>query len=162
MKCCFIGHRKVIGTPKLMSRLKTVISQLIKEGVTDFIFGDHSEFNDLCYEAVTELKKSHSHIRRIHFRTNYPSPNDYTKQFLIEGYEESLYPNEIISAGKTVYLKRNQAMIKESNICVFYYNEMYQPKQHNRRISSANSGTRFAYKYAKSQNKKIINLFTAV
>lgn len=55
--CCFIGHRKMNNEFGTEAKLKGLIFGLIEQGVTQFLFGDHSEFNDLCYEIVTKLKK---------------------------------------------------------------------------------------------------------
>lgn len=56
--CCFIGHRKIERTAELERHLKDVIYALIDRGIGEFVFGDHSEFNDLCYESVTEIKRN--------------------------------------------------------------------------------------------------------
>ena len=51
MKVCFIGHRQVEVTEELRSELCALLLDLIREGATEFLFGDHSQFNDLCYDA---------------------------------------------------------------------------------------------------------------
>ena len=130
---CFIGHRKINDTPELRERLQDILLDLIENGTVNFIFGDHSAFDDLCYELVTELKEKHPEIKRINFRKDYEDTNDYTMQFLIVGYEESICPKGVGSAGRASYVERNQAMIRESDICIFYYDENYQP---NRRRNS--------------------------
>ncbi len=56
---CFIGHRTIADTPALRERLQKVLVKLIEGGTANFIFGDHSAFNDLCYETVTQLKEKH-------------------------------------------------------------------------------------------------------
>ena len=48
------------------------ICYLLEQGVATFLFGDHSEFNTLCYEVVSELREVYHKIRRIHYRTDYP------------------------------------------------------------------------------------------
>ena len=80
---CFIGHRKIEDTPELRERLQKILLNLIETGTVNFIFGDHSAFDDLCYELVTELKEKYPEIKRINFRKDYEDTNDYTMQFLI-------------------------------------------------------------------------------
>ena len=68
------------------------------------------------------------------------------------------------TSGKASYAERNQAMIDNSDYCIFYYNENYKPqprKQSKRDITyyQPKSGTAFAYKYAKQKKKEIINIF---
>ena len=54
-------------------------------------------------------------------------------------------------------------MIDKSNVCIFYYDENYlPPRRRNAKRDIADyqskSGTKIAYDYAKTKNKKIINL----
>lgn len=162
--CCFIGHRKINDTPELRERLQSILLDLVETGTVNFIFGDHSAFDSLCYELVTELKEKYPVIKRINFRKDYEDTDDYTMQFLIVGYEESICPKGVGSAGRASYVERNQAMIRESDICIFYYDENYQPSR--RKTSRRDlfdyqpkSGTALAFQYAKRKNKTIINCF---
>ena len=56
MQVCFIGHRKIDVTEELVSSLKDVVETLVNEGVTSFLFGSKSAFDDLAWEVVTDLK----------------------------------------------------------------------------------------------------------
>ena len=161
---CFIGHRKINDTPKLRERLQSILLDLVENGTTNFIFGDHSAFDSLCYELVTELKEKYPEIKRINFRKDYEDTDDYTMQFLIKGYEESICPKDVGNAGRASYVKRNQAMIRESDVCIFYYDENYQPSRrktsrHDICNYQPKSGTALAYAYAESKMKRIINCF---
>ena len=162
---CFIGHRKINDTPELRERLQGILLELVETGTVNFIFGDHSAFDDLCYELVTELKEKHPKIKRINFRKDYEDADDYTMQFLIKGYEESICPKGVGSAGRASYVERNQAMIRESDVCIFYYDENYRParrrtSRHDLTDYQPKSGTALAYRYSESQNKTIINCFS--
>lgn len=164
MTCCFIGHRKIRKTSELIAEVQRTVKELIDKGATVFLFGDHSEFDTLCYEAVTELKKIYPHICRIHYRTAYQEIDESVKKYFIAGYEDSICPKGVASSGKAAYVERNQAMIRDSDICVFYYDEKYQParrKQYKKALTDyqPKSGTQIAYDYAEKENKAIINLF---
>ena len=159
---CFIGHRKINGTPELRGHLRDILSELIETGTVNFIFGDNSAFNDLCYEAVTALKQTHPEIRRIKFRRDYADADEYTMRFLLSGYEESICPEGVSKAGKAGYAERNQAMIRESDTCVFYYDEGYRPARRKNSKSDLTdyqpkSGTAIAYAYAVQKKKKVYN-----
>ena len=149
---CFIGHRTVEETENLQTQVQKTVENLVERGVVNFIFGDHSAFTALCYDVVTELKEKHPAIRRIHFRTEYGDADEYTMQFLMSGFEESVCPKGVENAGRARYVERDQAMIRESDVCVLYYDEQYRP-------SRRKSGTAAAFIYAKKQNKGIVNLF---
>ena len=43
MTCWFIGHRKTKHKKELERRLRESICNLLEQGVTTFLFGDHSE-----------------------------------------------------------------------------------------------------------------------
>ncbi len=154
--CCFIGHRKINDTPELRVRLQEILRELIENGTKNFIFGDHSAFDSLCYKLITELKENHPEIKRINFRKTYEEADDYTMQFLIKGYEESVCPKGVGKAGKAGYIERNMAMIDESDICIFYYDENYHPL--NRSGCSRKSGTELSLKYALKKKKRILNI----
>ena len=160
---CFIGHRKINDTSELRERLQRMIKKLIDNETVNFIFGDHSAFNDLCYETVTKLKKEYPAIRRISFRRNYEDADDYTMRFLMKGYEESICPKRVGNAGRTSYVERNRAMIQESDVCVFYYDESYLPPRRtygkDQTDYQPKSGTALAYAYAVHKKKQIYNLF---
>ncbi len=161
--CCFIGHRKIENFAETQVKLEKILKDLIKQGVVRFIFGDHSQFNDLCYDNVTKLKNDYPYIERIKFRKDYQEISESVKKYFIEGFEDNICPEGVGKAGKASYVERNQAMILASDVCIFYYNENYQPER--RKVSKRSigtyqpkSGTKLAYEFAISKKKEIINL----
>ena len=163
--CCFIGHRKIEETDELKKEIFNYVENLItNENVKIFLFGSRSQFDDLCYEVVTELKEKYPYIKRVYVRSNYEIITEFYKNYLLEGFEDTFYPKECINSGKVSHIKRNQAMIDKSDYCLFYYNENYLPprrKYSKRSVTDyqPKSGTALAYKYAEQRKKFIINLF---
>lgn len=150
--CCFFGHRKIIVTERLKLILYNLIEDLIiKENIRIFLFGSNSEFNDLCYKAVSVLKKKYPDIKRIYVRTEAPYIEESYRDYLLEKYEDTYYPDSLYNAGRATYVKRNIEMIDKSSICVVYYNENYSV--------SGKSGTKIAYNYAITNAKKVFNTF---
>lgn len=162
--CCFFGHRKINETYELTDNLKNTIETLIKDkGVNTFLFGSKSEFDSLCLKIVTELKEKYSHIKRVYVRSAFPVIDNSYKDYLLESYEETYFPENIKGAGKASYIKRNQEMINKSGICVVYYDENYKPPKKSRAGFSdyqPRSGTQVAYDYALKKKCEIINMFT--
>lgn len=162
--CCFVGHRKINETDKLKNKLYKVIEHLIvKNNVDTFLFGSKSDFNDLCYQTVTHLKKQYPHIKRIYVRANFQYIDDEYKSYLLQSYEDTYYPENMTGAGKAAYVERNREMIDNSNFCVVYYDESYAPPR--RRNSKSDlfdyqpkSGTKIAYDYAVKKGIEIINI----
>ncbi len=178
--CCFIGHRDIEITPELTQKVTVIVEGLIKEGVTRFIFGSRSEFNDLCHEVVTRLKEKYPQIVRIKYSTKseapvYESEREELEESLskvlheevhLAAHEEIYKPEIMFSSGKASYIERNEIMIDNSDCCVFYYDEDYKPKQKivsdksvGKTLTSLNSGTALAFAYAVCKKKRVFNVF---
>ena len=150
--CCFIGHRTINETEELKLMLCDIIEKLIVENSVDtFLFGSKSRFNSLCQETVTEIKEKYPHIKRVYVRAEYPDINEHYKNYLLESYEDTYYPEKIMNSGRAVYVERNYEMIDKSHFCIVYYDEQNAP-------TTRKSGTKIALDYAVKQGKQIINI----
>lgn len=162
--CCFFGHREIDATEDLQDRLYMAIEKLIVEkGVNRFLLGSKSKFNSLCYRVVTKVKENYPDITRVYVRSSYQHISEDYKEYLLEGYEETYYPEKIANSGKASYVERNQEMIDKSDFCIVYYDENYLPprRRNSRRDLTdyqPNSGTKIAYDYAVRKKKNIINM----
>lgn len=164
IKACFIGHRTVENSEKTMALLKETVISLLNEGVTTFIFGSRSAFDDLSLSVVTQLKKEYPFIKRIYVRSSFQHIDKTYEAYLLSSYEETYFPSKLERAGKYSYVERNYEVIDSSTYCIFYYNENYVPtqsrKQNNQLTTSyRKSGTRAAYDYAVKKKKNIINVY---
>ncbi len=147
--CTFFGHRKINVTEELEKRVRDEIESLIiNEKVDTFLFGSRSEFIDLCYDIVSELRKVQPFIKRIYVRAEYPFIDDSYKNMLLESYERTFFPEKIMGAGSAVYVERNFKMIDDSKFCIIYFNEGAAPK-------SRKSGTKTALDYAVKKGKTV-------
>lgn len=148
----FIGHRKINTTEDIMNKLYTTIENLIvTEKVSNFLFGSKSQFNDVCLQAVTELKKKYPAVKRIYVRAEFPEINDDYKNYLLKSYDETYFPEKILSSGKAIYVERNYEMIDNCKFCIFYFDK--------KQATLKKSGTKIAYDYAVKKNKVIFNIF---
>ncbi len=147
--CCFIGHRNINETKELKNELRKAVLELIaKNNIDTFLFGSKSQFNELCYKIVSELKEKYPYIKRIYVRAEYPEINEEYKNYLLERYEHTYYPERILNSGKAVYVERNCEMIDKSRFCIIYYNE-------SKVTFGRKSGTKKAYLYALKEKKNI-------
>ena len=152
--CCFFGHRTINETEELKARLIEILENLIVEKQVDtFLFGSKSRFNSLCLELVTTLKEKYPHVKRIYVRAEFPYISEQYKNYLLESYEETHYPEKIMNAGRAVYVERNCEMINNSKYCVIYYDEQNAP-------TSRKSGTKIALAYAVKRGREVILLPT--
>ena len=150
--CCFFGHRTINETEELKSKLIEIIEKLIvDENVDTFLFGSKSRFNSLCLELVTEIKEKYPHIKRIYVRAEYPDINEHYRNYLLESYEDTYYPEKILKSGRAAYVERNYEMIDNSYYCIVYYDEPNAP-------TTRKSGTKIALDYAIKKGKQVINI----
>lgn len=150
--CCVFGHRKITEVEELNATLYDIIEKMIlNENVDTFLFGSKSLFNDLCLDLVTIMKEKYPHIKRIYVRAEYPYISEHYKSYLLESYEDTYYPDNIIGTGRAVYIKRNYEMINNSQFCIVYYNEKNAP-------TNRKSGTKIALDYAIKKGKRVIKL----
>ncbi len=148
--CCFFGHRTINETEEPKAKLIEIIEKLIiYEKVDTFLFGSKSRFNSLCFEVVTEIKEKYPHIKRVYVRAEYPYISEQYKNYLLENYEDTYYPEKIMNSGRASYVERNYEMIDNSHFCIVYYDEQGAP-------ATRKSGTKIALDYAIKQCKKII------
>jgi len=150
--CCVFGHRTVSETAELKVKLIEIIEKLItEENVDTFLFGSKSRFDSLCLEMVTQMKEKYPHIKRVYVRAEHPFISEHYKNYLLESYEETYYPEKIINAGRASYVERNYEMIDKCQVCIVYYDEQVAP-------ATRKSGTKIALDYAIRQRKKIIRI----
>ena len=166
--CCFIGHRKINTSAVLIDKLTNVISDLIvNNNVKEFLFGSKSEFDDLCYKIVTQLKEKHPYIKRVYARANYDEIDKKYQEHLLQYFEDSYCSEKVVNSGRLSYIKRNQDMIEKSDYCIFYYDSSYVPtvkkmSRHNINVFQPNSGTRVAFEYALKKRKTVYNVFDLI
>lgn len=148
--CCLLGHRDLPETDEIKENLYKAIEDLIvNKNVRTFLFGSKSRFNDLCYNAVTEIKSKYPDIKRVYVRAEYPQISGEYKAYLLKRYEDTFFPENLYGAGRAVYIKRNLAMIENSRYCIVYYR-----KEIAARLKK--SGTETAYRYALKRQKEIV------
>lgn len=56
--CSCFGHSHVDMTDELKARTRIEIDRALEDGVRIFLFGGRSDFDDLCYDLVTEKRRS--------------------------------------------------------------------------------------------------------
>ena len=150
--CCFFGHRTINETEELKERLTEIIEKLIVEkNVDTFLFGSKSRFNSLCQETVTEIKEKYPHIKRVYVRAEYPYISERYKDYLLESYEDTYYPQKILNSGRAAYVERNYEMIDNSRYCVVCYDATNSP-------TTRKSGTEIALDYAIKKRKNVIRV----
>lgn len=147
-----IGHAKFEENEKLRQVLiETIKNVILVDNVTEFWVEIKSDFVKFASEVVREIKKEYPFVKLVYVRGEYLYTNSVYEKFLNEQFDEMIFPDCFIGAGRTIYVKRNQYIIDKSDVVIFYFNE---------KISlSEKSGTLIAYEYATKRHKRIINVY---
>lgn len=160
MKVAVIGHRKIDVSHNICNKVGDIIENLIvSQNADTFIFGGRGMFDELCYDVVTRLQKKYQNIKRVYLRSQFEFIGKQYKEYLLESYEVTEFPQTVHNAGRLSHVKRNEAMIDMSDVLIVFYDKEYKPNCRNGNITK--SGTGIALDYAKRKGKKIINVFEA-
>ena len=146
--CSCFGHFTVEITDELKASTSKEIDKAIDRGIRIFLFGGRSDFDDLVYDIVSEIKSqiSQLNLKRIFcfpLDKQLRKPPNWFQRKEYEGYE---CPAKDFDWWYTSIYYRNCAMIDQSDFVLFYAEER------------ENSGAYKTYKYAVHAHKKIVNL----
>ncbi|MBE7074630.1 MAG: hypothetical protein E7376_01450 [Clostridiales bacterium] len=171
--CCFIGHNRIKANFILKNSLKAFIEDLIvNKNITTFIFDGEGEFNYLCHEIVYELKQKYTYLTRVVYCCKYECAyleneitefkKDFLKYFNYDitklGCEER-FKEKTWTYGMAGSIRRNRAMIDNSNYCVFYYDKNYVPaKRLKIEECMPKDSTKQSISYAKKSKKPYCKL----
>ncbi len=143
--CCFFGHRDAEPFLEEIDKLKNLILDLIENRETTiFYFGGFGNFDQLCWQIVTEIKfSSHPEIQRLYCLEDerYLRASKRPKYLKSEDYEDFVYflPENNYWVYRVFF--RNREIIKHSDYCVFYVRR------------KEDSGAYKAYQFAQKNNK---------
>lgn len=161
--CSFFGHRDTLQTEELKQKVRETVERLIvEERVDTFLSGSRSNFDELCYIVVTELKEKYPHIQRIAYLCKHESGclagegkdeqrriKELTgRDVYVREFEDIKKSDRVNSAGRAAYVERNYWMVDESDIIVF------KLLKHDMNLNK--SGTFFARNYAKGKKKLLL------
>lgn len=146
--CCFFGHSVLMNYEAnfISTKLKYLISELLKQGYVRFIIGSHGAFDKLvlsmclhfkrlgCVMEINVVKTSKGFLKHQEYEVN------LLYVFFLYEIESQHYKNTITYS--------NKCMIKDSDLIVFYINK-------NRAYTRVEN----FFNYSKSLNKSTINLF---
>ena len=162
--CSFFGHRDTPQTEELKQKVGETVERLIvEERVDTFLFGSRSNFDELCYIVVTELKEKYPHIQRIAYLCKHESGclagegkdeqrriKELTgRDVYVREFEDIKKSDRVNSAGRAAYVERNYWMINDSDFVVVHLEEGR---------NDGKSGSRLAYKYSLRQKKSMLTV----
>lgn len=133
MKCCFVGHRDIVGIKDL---IYSEIKRLIKFGVNEFYSGGMGNFDRMCEMVTRDLGG-----KLIFVPYNIKQIKEKDKLW----YDDIICPNIHKSYSKYDIPNRNKWMVNNCDIilCCVY----------------KEGGAKNTFDYAVGKNKLIVNIY---
>lgn len=140
MTVTFCGHADENYGDNIQQKLYNEIETVINKGANKFFLGGYGCFDRIAASAVWSLKKNYPHIQSFLI---IPYLN---RQYDTDKYDGTLYPPIESIPKRYAILKRNEWMIRESEIVIAY-------------VCHSWGGAAKTLEYAVKRKKYIINLF---
>ena len=120
--CKLLGHRE-LNTDSIRARTEKVLIDLIENhDVSVFYTANNGDFDYMCNDIITELKKIYKHIK-LCWIAAYSFYNMHAKEKMI--YDEIIIPNFRTIGFKQTMAARNEWMVENSDVLVYYINHGY-------------------------------------
>lgn len=144
MVCTFFGHSECYGLDKDV--LRNAIEDLIKQGTTEFLVGNHGQFDGMVFSCLRDLSKDYPEISYSVALAYLPTHKE--EYDIYHGH--SFYPEgQENGPAKFAIERRNRYLIDSADVCLCYVNHTYGG----------------AYKFtrmAKNRGLQVINLGSVV
>lgn len=141
--CTFFGHSECYGLDKDL--LRNAIEDLVKQGTTEFLVGNHGQFDGMVFSCLQGLSKDYSEISYSVALAYLPTHKE--EYDIYHGH--SFYPEgQEIGPAKFAIERRNRYLIDSADVCLCYVNHTFGG----------------AYKFArmaKNRGLQVINLGSA-
>lgn len=122
--CCGFGHRDVFEN--ISDQLYNTLLHIAEQGCKKFYTGGMGEFDKLFSSAVRRIKSMFPDIKLICVKPYMTKDINENGEYLLTLYDDIIIPTELADVHyKAVIQKRNQWMIEESDLLVFYVRRKY-------------------------------------
>ena len=120
MVCTFFGHSECYGLDAAV--LRRAIEELIEQGVTEFVVGNHGQFDAMVFSSLQDLGKVYPEILYSVALAYLPThKEDYD---IYHGH--SFYPEGMeIGPPKFAIERRNRYLIDTADVCLCYVNHTF-------------------------------------
>lgn len=149
--CCFTGHRSIADNDRaaVTAALRTLLPDLIRDGVTVFRTGGALGFDALAAEEILRIRRNFPEVK-LHIFVPCLDQNKY-----YSAEQKAVYLKHINAADKIFcisekyyngcMLDRNRAMVNGSDLCIAY-------------LRRQSGGTAFTVRYAEKNGVKVIRV----
>ena len=117
--CTFFGHSECYGLDAAV--LRSAIEDLIQQGVTEFVVGNHGQFDGMVFSSLQNLSNDYeiSYSVALAYLPTHKEDHDiyYGHCFYPEGQE--------IGPAKFAIERRNRYLIDTADVCLCYVNHTF-------------------------------------
>lgn len=137
----FCGHSEIYNSEPIESWLYKVTENLIQEGADTFLLGGYGRFDGMAAKTVWNLKKQYPGVTSILVLPYLDKKVD--NYGLSYDYDDTTYPPLENVPRRFAILKRNEWMVRESDVIVAY-------------VTHGWGGAAKTLEYAERKKKRII------
>ncbi len=120
MVCTFFGHSECYGLDAAVVR--GAIEALIKQGITEFLVGNHGQFDGMVFSCLQNLSKDYPEISYSVALAYLPTHRQEYDLYM----GHSFYPEgQELGPAKFAIERRNRYMIASADICLCYVNHAF-------------------------------------
>ncbi len=118
--CAFFGHSECYGLDAAM--LRNAIEDLIMQGTTEFLVGNHGQFDGMVFSCLQDLSKDYPEISYSVALAYLPTHKE--EYDIYHGH--SFYPEgQEVGPAKFAIERRNRYLIDSADICLCYVNHAF-------------------------------------
>ena len=118
--CTFFGHGECYGLDATV--LRDAIEELIKQGVGEFLVGNHGQFDGMVFSCLRALEKEYPEILYSVALAYLPTGKENYDIY----HGHSFYPEGLeIGPARFAIERRNRYLIDSSDICLCYVNHRF-------------------------------------
>ena len=118
--CTFFGHSECYGLDAAV--LRRAIEELVEQGVTEFVVGNHGQFDAMVFSCLQDLDKVYPEISYSVALAYLPTRKEEYDIY----HGRSFYPEgQEIGPAKFAIERRNRWMIDASDCCLCYINHTW-------------------------------------
>ena len=118
--CTFFGHSECYGLDVAM--LRHALEELVKQGITEFVVGNHGQFDAMVFSCLQELSNDYPDISYSVALAYLPThKQDYDRY-----HGRSFYPEGVeIGPAKFAIERRNRYLISVSDVCLCFIDRTF-------------------------------------
>ena len=118
--CTFFGHGECYSLDAAV--LRGAIEELIKQGITEFVVGNHGQFDSMVFSCMQELSKDYPEISYSVALAYLPTHKQEYDIYQGHGF----YPEgQEVGPAKFAIERRNRYLISVSDVCLCFINRTF-------------------------------------